>query len=91
MRLSPRRALTQMDPLALACRGLTPASVPRGKARLGRRPDPQLERRGSDGEEETGEEGGEAGHVPPRLGGQGHQLVGDIPGCWTNTSYLGRQ
>ena len=24
-----------------------------------------------------GEEGGEAGHVPPRLGGQGHQLVGD--------------
>ena len=23
------------------------------------------------------EKGGEAGHVPPRLGGQGHQLVGD--------------
>ena len=31
MRLSPRRALTQMNSLALACRDLAPASVPRGK------------------------------------------------------------
>ena len=27
---------------------------------------------GCDGWEETGEEGGEAGDVPPGLGGQGH-------------------
>ena len=29
------------------------------------------------GKGEEGGDGGEAGHVPPRLGGQGHQLVGD--------------
>ena len=36
MRLLPRRAQTQMNPCALACRDLAPASVPRGEARLGK-------------------------------------------------------
>ena len=40
MRPLPTMVLTQVNPCALACRVLALTSVPRGEARLGRRPDP---------------------------------------------------